>query len=213
MAFKIFAGGATLPAADLNDYLMEQSIIVCTSGTRPSSPAEGWTIYETDTDLYLMYSGSAWVTALQPGAWTSYTPVVTLSASGSMNLDGTSASRYRRVGRSIRWHGFAKLDAFTGGTGGAMEFTLPVAAEASVNWLVGSAYGYDNSGNVICPGLFQLTSSTQGRVIYMAGTGPTGAGTYFQHDPNLDGSTADSVPWAWAVDDQVLWDVEYEAAS
>jgi hypothetical protein len=33
---------------------------VCTSTTRPSSPFEGQVIYETDTDLTYMYSGSAW---------------------------------------------------------------------------------------------------------------------------------------------------------
>lgn len=33
---------------------------VCTSSTRPSSPYEGQIIYETDTDLTLYWSGSAW---------------------------------------------------------------------------------------------------------------------------------------------------------
>jgi hypothetical protein len=35
--------------------------VVCTSGTRPASPAEGQTIYETDTDRQLVWNGSAWV--------------------------------------------------------------------------------------------------------------------------------------------------------
>lgn len=34
---------------------------VCTSSTRPASPYEGQMIYETDTDLVLVWSGSAWV--------------------------------------------------------------------------------------------------------------------------------------------------------
>lgn len=33
---------------------------VCTSTTRPASPFEGQQIYETDTDLTYVYSGSAW---------------------------------------------------------------------------------------------------------------------------------------------------------
>jgi hypothetical protein len=33
---------------------------VCTSTTRPASPYEGQMIYETDTDLTYLYSGSAW---------------------------------------------------------------------------------------------------------------------------------------------------------
>jgi hypothetical protein len=34
---------------------------VCTSTTRPTAPYEGQHIYETDTDLMLVWSGSAWV--------------------------------------------------------------------------------------------------------------------------------------------------------
>ena len=34
---------------------------VCTSSTRPATPYEGQMIYETDTDLMLLYNGSAWV--------------------------------------------------------------------------------------------------------------------------------------------------------
>lgn len=36
------------------------STIICTSSTRPASPFEGQTIYETDTDKFLVYNGSAW---------------------------------------------------------------------------------------------------------------------------------------------------------
>lgn len=60
MAFKTFLDLATLPASDLNTYLMKQAVIVCASGTRPGSPVEGMTIYETDTDIYRVYDGSVW---------------------------------------------------------------------------------------------------------------------------------------------------------
>lgn len=60
MAFKTFTAGSVLTAADVNDYLMEQAVITCTSGTRPSSPNEGMTIFETDTDKMMIYNGAAW---------------------------------------------------------------------------------------------------------------------------------------------------------
>lgn len=209
MAFKIFAGGATLPAADLNDYLMEQSIIVCTSGTRPSSPAEGWTIYETDTDLYKMYSGSAWVTLVQPGAWTTYTPVVKGSLSGvaTAGLTGSSTSRYCRVGRMIAWHGLAQFSAAPSLTlDGAFYIDLPVTADATVGWTIGASQGYDNSGNVGVQGHAYLVSSTVMALLYIAGTGPTGAIT------NYSCKTAET-PWTWATNDNVTWSVVYQAAS
>ena len=59
MAFKVFTAGATLPASDLNTYLMNQAVIVCTSGTHPGSPTTGMLIYETDTDLFKYYNGTA----------------------------------------------------------------------------------------------------------------------------------------------------------
>ncbi len=36
-------------------------MIVCTSGTRPTSPYEGMQIYETDTDLMYVYNGANWI--------------------------------------------------------------------------------------------------------------------------------------------------------
>ena len=55
-------------------------ITVCTSSTRPPSPTEGQVIYETDTDLLLVYDGSSW-TSVAPASptWTSYTPTLTLT--------------------------------------------------------------------------------------------------------------------------------------
>lgn len=60
MGFKTFNSGDILTASDVNSYLMKQVNIVCTSGTRPSSPVEGMTIYETDTDHIVTYDGSSW---------------------------------------------------------------------------------------------------------------------------------------------------------
>jgi hypothetical protein len=60
VAFKTFTNGSVLTDADLNDYLMKQAVISCTSGTRPSSPPEGMLVYETDTDVISVYKGAAW---------------------------------------------------------------------------------------------------------------------------------------------------------
>ncbi|MET8265933.1 hypothetical protein ABZU92_18295 [Micromonospora arida] len=60
MGFKTFNDGDVLTASDLNVYLMRQAVIECTSGTRPSSPVEGMTIYETDTDTINTYTSAGW---------------------------------------------------------------------------------------------------------------------------------------------------------
>lgn len=61
MPFKDFAAGELLTSSDVDTYLMSQVIIRCTSSTRPSSPAQGWHIYETDTSQFMVYNGSSWV--------------------------------------------------------------------------------------------------------------------------------------------------------
>jgi hypothetical protein len=63
MPYKDF-GLEVLTSSDLNTYAMQQTIIRCTSGTRPSSPSEGWHIYETDTRRLLVYKSGSWVMAI-----------------------------------------------------------------------------------------------------------------------------------------------------
>ncbi|AXH89396.1 hypothetical protein AB0N38_26170 [Micromonospora aurantiaca] len=67
MAFKSFSAGDVLTASDVNTYLMKQVVIVCTSASRPPSPVEGMTIYETDTDVVRVHDGSNWITVLHVG--------------------------------------------------------------------------------------------------------------------------------------------------
>lgn len=57
--FQIVANG-DVPDATYFNGLMRQSIIPCTSITRPSSPVDGMTIYETDHDLLRTWNGTAW---------------------------------------------------------------------------------------------------------------------------------------------------------
>jgi hypothetical protein len=60
MPYKTFTAGEILTASDVMTYLMNQVVVVCTSGTRPSSPTEGRVIFETDTNKLMAYDGSAW---------------------------------------------------------------------------------------------------------------------------------------------------------
>jgi hypothetical protein len=91
MPFKTFTNGSILPDTDLNDYLMEQVIISCTSGTRPAAPNDGMMVYETDTKRNSKYNAAlaAWETyALSR---TAFTP--TLTSSGTAVNMGTSPTR------------------------------------------------------------------------------------------------------------------------
>lgn len=88
MGFKTFAAGDVLTASDVNTYLMKQTVIVCTSSTRPT-PVQGMTIYETDTNWVQVYNGSAWVPESVPK--TAYTPTLTNLVVG---FGGTNTANY-----------------------------------------------------------------------------------------------------------------------
>lgn len=115
MGFKTFVAGDVLTAAQVNDYLMEQAVIACTSGTRPSSPNEGMTIYQTDTDTYAVY-GTAWceitpktakVATLETTTSTSFTdlatagPAVTVQTSTNALVSFTCDARNTTAGQGV----------------------------------------------------------------------------------------------------------------
>jgi len=77
MAYKVFTNGSTLPASELNTYLMDQAVIAfATSGDRSSnltSPIEGQLTWLDDAARYEYYNGTAWVALTE-------TPISTESA-------------------------------------------------------------------------------------------------------------------------------------
>lgn len=63
MAFKDFLFQSILTSADVDNYLMSQMIIRCTSAARPPAPVDGVRILETDTGREMIWrsSSSSWV--------------------------------------------------------------------------------------------------------------------------------------------------------
>jgi len=90
--FKVFAVGEVLTAADVNDYLMEQSIgIFASSTTRDAqitSPIEGQFAYLADSNTLTYYSGSSWASYIGEGDITG----VTITTAATSGLSGGSSS-------------------------------------------------------------------------------------------------------------------------
>lgn len=71
--FKTFNTGDVLTAADVNTYLMQQTVMVFASSAARSTAlgvnvAEGMVSYLKDTDVVEVYNGSAWVASDDPNA-------------------------------------------------------------------------------------------------------------------------------------------------
>jgi hypothetical protein len=65
VAYKVFTNGSVLNASEVNENLMNQSVITFTSATARSSaitsPIEGMITYLEDSNSYQTWDGSAWV--------------------------------------------------------------------------------------------------------------------------------------------------------
>ena len=90
--FKVFSTGEVLTAADVNDYLMEQSIsIFADSSARDSqisSPIEGQFAYLSDSNTLTFYTGSSWASFIGEGDITG----VTITTGSTSGLSGGAAA-------------------------------------------------------------------------------------------------------------------------
>jgi hypothetical protein len=165
MGFKTFVPGTTLTAGDVNEYLMKQSVIVCTSSTRPSSPVEGMTIYQTDTDNQWFYDGATWLPTggLQPMKPSSVTGgsatgnIVTFSNQASVTVNGVFTNNYNQYRVLISYYNnsatsaYSRLQVTVGGTAQTSSYVSKSIwtnmGVASVVW-----QDYDSPNNAVAIG-------------------------------------------------------------
>lgn len=143
MAYKTFANGFPLPASDLNNYLMNQSVIVfadvAARGAALPTPVEGMITYlESDNQLY-KWTGADWenvndnADALPLSTFTAEGDlVVGTGASTATNLSvGGTGALLASNGTTPEW-----LAAGTNGYVLTMDSGEPTWAEASSGGLV-----------------------------------------------------------------------------
>lgn len=105
MTRQVFAANEEPSYAKLN-AVSDQTVIVCTSGTHPTSPPEGMHIYETNTDLLARYDGSQWV----------YYGMGLLDSIGGSTGTGTSGPPYGIGGTATTVNGsaFTNIACYSG---------------------------------------------------------------------------------------------------
>ena len=164
MAFKTFTAGSVLTATEVNDYLMKQAVIVCTSATRPSSPVEGMTIYETDTDQMQVYNGSAWVVIAGTAAWSTFTPTLT-----GATLSSSQCAYRITAAKSMN------IRAFIVTTAGVTSFSFPLPGSAScptssLQVLAGAASGSFVSAQISAAGTVSVSCASSQTGWVLTGT-------------------------------------------
>lgn len=160
---KTWADGDVVTAADLNGFVRDQWITVCTAGTRPTTTQEGRTIFETDTDRYYWWNGASWADLATVGAWPTWTPTVTQGVTPtSVNV----ASRYHKVGRSVTAMS-QKSFSTTGTAATAIYSTLPFNASFTNQNAIGTFNFYDGTGVQFSSGVVLLIAANQ--IAFLAG--------------------------------------------
>ncbi len=162
MAFKTFTAGSVLTASDVMTYLMKQVVIACTSGTRPSSPAEGMTIYETDTDRYGVHNGTDWVYPFVGTVKTSGTQSVT-STTTLTNMTDVVIPLVRNENYFV-----SLMCQYDAGTGGDIIFGWTLPSGATWEWFSDALDSTQNTGVAGVGRTGQTTGNPSG-----AGTGAT----------------------------------------
>jgi len=125
MAYKVFANGYPLQASELNNYLMNQSVIVFASSSARSAalttPTEGMVTYLEDTNALEIYNGSAWA-ANTP---TSLSNVLITAPRETTNIQADATSGTENMNLFSGSHMYHTSNA-------AGNFTLNVRSSASV---------------------------------------------------------------------------------
>jgi hypothetical protein len=102
---KTFVAGEILIAQDVNEYLMDQTVMNFASSAARSSaiptPTQGMISYQTNTDAIEAYNGSNWVTRVSksvPFATNQGTVNIVFAAAGQQSVSVTfAASRFTQA--------------------------------------------------------------------------------------------------------------------
>jgi hypothetical protein len=146
---------------------------VCTSSTRPATPYEGQVIYETDTDLTYVYSGSTWVSPSFVSTALSGVPTAPTASAGTNTTQlATTAFVTDALGSWQDWTPvpFSSIGAITSYLAGGryMRIQKMVVLQFSVQ-IIDKGTG---NGTLLIP--LPITASTT----YTAGLGSGAVGTF-----------------------------------
>ena len=198
--YTLLVTGDVPGASTYFNPLLQQTVIPCTSGTRPTPSHEGMTIYETDTNWYVSWDGANWI-MLGMTVTGTYTPTFTGGGGNpTLGTGGTIEGRWTlRNGKWCTYRG--SIQWGTGGTAGSGQYlvTVPFAASASIT------NGVSNVGNIM------LRDASAGPALRTGACYVSASSSTFAMFEATSGGVTSAVPWAWGGSgDYISWTITYE---
>jgi hypothetical protein len=198
--FKTFTS-AVLTSSDVNSFLMRQSVVQCTSATRPATVHDGMLIYETDTERFMFYEQSDW-RILAMRAWASRTPTVS-----NFGIPGVNQQWWRAVGKSVLVCGEIRVGASTsiGATPIRVDLPFTPATHGNLHY-IGSAFYFRQSDSSYYVGTAFIYPPGGSTITFVHTNAAVGGLANFSTVGNNPGFTLGTVG------DGILYQVEYEVA-
>lgn len=206
--FKDFVVGEVLGSADVDNYLMKQSVMSFASAAARdaavTAPEEGMVAYLRDVDAMTVYTGAAWIVGSYLGDAPSYTPVWTAVTSNPSLGNGNVVGRYKQWGKTVQVYARLTTGSTSGYGSGAYRLSLPTAAgtpSTVVDHRVQAQY-FDASAGVYYPGHCQVSDLGYVNLQYFGVAGSL-----------VRINNADSAgPFTWATGDIIYVFGTYEVA-
>jgi hypothetical protein len=201
--YTLLVTGDVPGASTYFNPMLQQTIIPCTSGARPSSPTDGMTVFETDTRFFRSYNSTdaTWyIVGTNRKLWvrkpadTTRTSNATASADPDLLLTNVPASTYYRLQAMIAYSADTAADMRAGlyGPSGAtykgQYQGAPLTVTGSPSTLsldatvLGSGFGFGGIGSGT--DIYAMFDGT-----YYSGVGGTMGFTWAQYVSNAIGTT------------------------
>ena len=170
---------------------------VCTSSSRPTTPYNGQTIYETDTNRTLAWNGSAWIITNSPYTNHAASQIFT----GFTKGNATIVSRYVKEGNIVHFWGRCTLGSTSVMTGPLdINLPVPITTASTIVDPVGSVNAYNGTSIYVGHPINLFGGDV--RVVWIS----TSGNYAITHDTNA------TLPFTWTTGHYFMWNFFYEAA-
>jgi len=196
--YTLLVTGDVPGASTYFNPLLQQTIVPCTSGTRPSSPPAGMHIYETDTHKLQKFDFGAWKPVTSSRSSTITPTLTSTGTSPTLGSGSTATGFYTFFPDSIAYTFFFKFgtSGVAAGTGN-YQVSVPVTGAApfgsSLHPAVGTIQLADSSSGAFSTGSCYLDASAGSFLGMVTNSGIVGA----------------AVPWTWQASDYISGSIVY----